>query len=80
MTDTITASVLWTLGYLCTGPTAASGAGDHSLAGPLLGNVLVVGGAGLVTLSCIVAALWMLIDPGERDLNHPKYRVLDVDR
>jgi hypothetical protein len=80
MTDMITAWVLWALGYLCTGPTTASGAGDHSLAGPLLGNVLVVGGAGLVTLSCIVAALWMLIDPGERDLNHPKYRVLEADR
>ena len=75
MTDTITAWVLSALGYLCT-----SGAGDHSLAGPLLGNVLVVGGAGLVTLSCIVAARWMLINPGERDLNHPKYRVLDADR
>jgi hypothetical protein len=42
--------------------------------------VLVAGGAGLVTLSCIAAALWMLIDPGERDPNHPKYRVLDADR
>ena len=80
MTDTITAWVLSALGYLCTGTSTASGAGDHSLAGPLLGNVLVVGGAGLVTLCCIVAALWMLIDPGERDPNHPKYHVLDVDR
>lgn len=74
MTDTITAWVLSALGYLCTAPATASSAG------PLLGNVLVVGGAGLVTLSCIVAALWMLIDPGERDPHHPKYRVLDVDR
>ncbi len=80
MTDMIAAWVLSALGYLCTAPTTASGTGDHSLAGPLLGNVLVVGGAGLVTLSCIVAALWMLIKPGERDLNHPKYRVLDTDR
>jgi hypothetical protein len=80
MTDTITVWVLSALGYLCTTPATASGAGDHSLAGPLLGNVLVVSGAGLVTLSCIVAALWILIDPGERDPNHPKYRVLDADR
>jgi len=80
MTDTITAWVLSALGYLCTAHATASGAGDHSLAGPVLGNVLVVGGAGLVTLSCIVAALWMLIYPGERDPNHPKHRVLDADR
>ncbi|MET4118258.1 hypothetical protein ABIB85_004708 [Bradyrhizobium sp. JR1.5] len=80
MTDTITAWILSALGYLCTTPTIANAAGDHSLTGPLLGNVLVAGGAGLVTLSCIVAALWMLFDPGERDPNHPKYRVLDTDR
>jgi hypothetical protein len=80
MTDTITAWILSALGYLCTTPAIANVAGDHSLTGPLLGNVLVAGGAGLVTLSCIVAALWMLFDPGERDPNHPKYRVLDADR
>ena len=79
MTDTITAWVLSALGYLCTAP-AESGTGGHSLAGPVLGNALVVGATGLATLACIVAALWMLIDPGERDPNHPKYRVLDADR
>jgi hypothetical protein len=42
--------------------------------------VLVVGVAGLITLNCIVAALSMLIAPGERDPDHPKYRVLDADR
>ena len=36
----------------------ADGTGDHRLAGPILGNVLVVSGAGLVTFSCIVAALF----------------------
>jgi hypothetical protein len=40
----------------------------------------VAGGAGLVTLSCIVAAVWMLVAPGERDPYHPKYRVLHADR
>ena len=80
MTDTITAWILSALGYICTTPAIANAGGDHSLTGPLLGNVLVAGGAGLVTISCIVAALWMLIDPGERDPNHPKYRVLDTDR
>jgi hypothetical protein len=80
MSDTITAWVLSALGYLCTAPTEAGTSGGHSVAGPLLGNALVAGAAGLVTLACIVAALWMLIDPGERDPNHPKYRVLDADR
>lgn len=79
MTETITVWVLSALGYLCTAP-AAAGTGDHSLAGPLLGNALVAGVAGLVTLACIVAALRMLIAPGEGDPNHPKYRVLDTDR
>ena len=37
------------------------------------------GAAGLVTLACIAATLRMLIDPGERNPNHPKYRVLDAD-
>jgi hypothetical protein len=80
MTDTITAWILSALGYLCTAPATAGGAGDHSFAGPPLGNVLVVGVAGLITLNCIVAALSMLIAPGERDPDHPKYRVLDADR
>lgn len=80
MIDRITAWVLSALGYLCTAPATTGGAGDHTLAGPLLGNVLVAGGAGLVTLVCIVVALWMLIVPGERDPNHPKYRILDADR
>lgn len=79
MTDTIIAWVLSALGYLCTAP-AATGTGDYGLAGPVLGNALVVGATGLVTLVCIVAALWWLIAPGEHDPNHPKYRVLDADR
>lgn len=80
MTDTITAWILSALGYLCTSSATAGGAGGPNLAGPLLGNVLVAGGAGLVTVSCIVAAVWMLIAPGERDPDHPKYRVLHADR
>jgi hypothetical protein len=79
MTDMITAWVLSALGYLCTAP-ATGGTGGHGLAGPLLGNALVAGVAGLVTLACMVAALWMLIHPDEDDPNHPKYRVLDADR
>ncbi|WP_141934447.1 hypothetical protein [Bradyrhizobium sp. UNPA324] len=78
MTDTITAWILSALGYLCTAPSIAGG--GPSLTGPLLGNALVAGGAGLVTLSCIVAAVRMLVAPGERDPNHPKYRILNADR
>jgi hypothetical protein len=54
-------TILSTPGYLCTAPATANGAGDHRLAGPILGNVLVVSGAGLVTLSCIVAALFRMV-------------------
>ncbi|MGH6715346.1 MAG: hypothetical protein ACREDC_04045 [Bradyrhizobium sp.] len=78
MTDKITVWILSALGYLCTAPATAGG--HHHLAGPLLGNVLVAAVAALVTLASMVVALRMLIDPGESDPNHPKYRVLDADR
>jgi hypothetical protein len=55
-------------------------AGHHGFAGPALGNLLVAGLAGLVTVVCVVIALRMLISPGESDPRHPKYRVLDKDR
>ncbi|MCC6193409.1 MAG: hypothetical protein IT518_02985 [Burkholderiales bacterium] len=63
---------------LCASPPVHTGL--HGFEGPLLGNVLVAGGAGLITLACVAAALRMLIRPGERDRHHPKYRVLDPDR
>lgn len=78
MTDKITVWILSALGYLCTAPVTADD--HHGLAGPLLGNLLVAAAAGLVTLASIVVALRMIIDPGESDPNHPKYRVLDADR
>lgn len=52
----------------------------HGLVGPALGNILVAGVAGAVTVWCIVVAARMLIRPGEADPNHPKYRVLRADR
>ena len=79
MTDMIAAWVLSALGYLCT-TSPADAVGDPGSSGPLLGNVAVAGGAGLISLVCIVAALHMLIHPGEGDPTHPKYRVLDNDR
>ncbi|WP_063985011.1 hypothetical protein [Bradyrhizobium sp.] len=57
MTDTMTDWALSARGYLCTAPATANGAGDYRLAGPILGAVLVVSRAWLVTLSCIGAAL-----------------------
>ncbi len=55
-------------------------ASGHGLAGPVLGNILVASAAGVVTLVCFVAALRMIIRPGEHDPNHPKYRILSADR
>lgn len=78
MIDQITVWVLSVLGDLCSAPVSAGG--HHGLAGPLLGNVLVAAAAGLVTLASIVVALRMIINPGESDPSHPKYRVLDADR
>lgn len=54
--------------------------GHHALPGPLIGNIIVVTLASVVTLACFVIALHMLIRPGEEDRNHPKYRVLKPDR
>ena len=47
---------------------------------PFLGVVLVAGLGSLATLACIVAALRMLIDPGETEADHPKRRILALDR
>ncbi len=52
----------------------------HHLAGPFVGNVLVIAFASLVTVGCFVAAIMMLLRPGEKDAHHPKYRVLHDDR
>jgi hypothetical protein len=47
---------------------------------PIIGVFLVAGGAGVVTLYCILSAARCLIRPGETDLHHPKHRVLAHDR
>lgn len=46
----------------------------------VLANAALLAGVVLVTSGCIVAAAWMLIRPGERNPDHPKYRILDADR
>lgn len=55
-------------------------ADHHGLMGPMLGNLLVGGAAGVVTIVCFIVALRLLIHPGERDRDHPKYRILAADR
>ena len=47
---------------------------------PTIWVYMVAGAAGMVTLGCIIAALKMLIDPGETALDHPKRRILAADR
>lgn len=52
----------------------------HHLLGPLWGNVIIIGLAGVITLACFAAMFWMLFRPGEADPNHPKYGILNDDR
>jgi hypothetical protein len=52
----------------------------HHFAGPLLGNALLIGITGLGALACFVAAIVMIIHPGEKNKDHPKYRILRDDR
>ena len=53
---------------------------EHHLSGPLLGNLIIIGLAGAITLACFAAMVWMLFRPGENDPSHPKYRILSDDR
>jgi len=56
-----------------------AGMHDH-LVGPLWGNIIIIGVAGVVTVACFVAMLRMLIRPGETDRQHAKYTILRNDR
>ena len=51
----------------------------HELIGPLWGNLVIIALAGIITLACFVAMLWMLIRPGETDHHHCKYTILRDD-
>jgi hypothetical protein len=79
MADALASPLLGLWGAICAAPQELD-AGHHGLAGPILGDVLVAGAAGIVTLLCFVVALRLLISPGERDPHHPKYRILSADR
>jgi hypothetical protein len=52
----------------------------HHLAGPLWGNIIVIVIGGAITIACFAAMFWMMFRPGERDPNHPKYKILSKDR
>jgi len=53
---------------------------QQMVTGPFLGNLLVAGSAGVVTIAIILAAIRMVIRPGEDASDHPKRRILDPDR
>lgn len=53
---------------------------QHHLIGPLWGNIIIIGVAGVITVFCFAAMLWMLIRPGETDRHHAKYTILRDDR
>ncbi len=52
---------------------------EHHMAGPMLGNLIILLLAEGVTLGCFVAMFWMLLRPGETNPNHPKYEILRDD-
>ncbi len=52
---------------------------DHHMAGPLLGNLLIIAISGTITIGCFVAMFWMLLRPGETNQRHPKYDILRDD-
>jgi hypothetical protein len=53
---------------------------DHHMAGPLIGNLIIILTSGTITIGCFVAMFWMLLRPGETDPHHPKYDILRDDR
>ncbi|HEX7387648.1 MAG TPA: hypothetical protein VF285_10305 [Castellaniella sp.] len=45
-----------------------------------VGNLLLLGVFGVGTVACFIVAIRMLIHPGERAHDHPKYLILHDDR
>lgn len=52
----------------------------HHLVGPPIGNLIIIGVAGLITFGCFLAMFWMLLYPGETNSDHPKRAILRDDR
>jgi len=53
---------------------------DHHMIGPVLGNLIIILGAGAITVGCFVIMFWLLLRPGETDPHHPKHDILRDDR
>lgn len=49
------------------------------MAGPLLGNLIIIAVSGAITIGCFVAMFKMLLWPGETSHQHPKYDILRDD-
>lgn len=52
---------------------------EHHMAGPLLGNLMIIAVSGAITIGCFVAMFKMLLWPGETNRRHPKYNILRDD-
>ncbi|HVX36822.1 MAG TPA: hypothetical protein VHC71_11460 [Hyphomicrobium sp.] len=52
---------------------------EHHMAGPLLGNLMIIAASGAITIGCFVAMFKMLLWPGETSRQHPKYDILRDD-
>lgn len=52
----------------------------ESMSAHWLGNLAILIVFGLGTVACFAAAVRMLVEPGEKNPDHPKYRVLHDDR
>lgn len=46
----------------------------------VLANAALLAIVSVVTLGTIIAAVYLLARPGERNPKHPKYRILNADR
>ena len=52
---------------------------DHHMAGPLLGNLVIIAISGAITIGCFAAMFWMLLRPAKTYRRHPKYDILRDD-
>lgn len=80
MPDRIATILLALTQSICGGHGTLLRQEQSGLIGPALGNFLVMALVGSVALACIVLAFRLAIHPGERNRDHPKYRILEADR
>ncbi len=46
----------------------------------LIGNLFIIIVFGLGAIACFAVAIVMLFRPGEKNRDHPKYRIMNDDR